>query len=68
MSRERLVQDPLTVEGHLYDQVYAAVDLMVTRAGAGTIAELAACGAPSIVVPWPDAAEKSAHHDGDEED
>ncbi|WP_418058467.1 ATP-binding protein [Pimelobacter simplex] len=25
MSRERLVQDPLTVEGHLYSQIYAAV-------------------------------------------
>jgi UDP-N-acetylglucosamine--N-acetylmuramyl-(pentapeptide) pyrophosphoryl-undecaprenol N-acetylglucosamine transferase len=38
-------------------QLYAAADLMLTRAGAGTIAELATVGMPSIVVPWPGAAE-----------
>ena len=42
---------------HRMPQLYAAVDLMVTRAGAGTIAELATVGVPAIVVPWPDAAE-----------
>lgn len=40
-------------------EVYSAADLMVTRAGAGTIAELATVGVPAIIVPWPGAAE---HH------
>ena len=37
--------------------VYAAADLMITRAGAATIAELATVGAPAVIVPWPGAAE-----------
>ena len=37
--------------------VYAAADLMVTRAGSSTIAELATTGMPAIVVPWAGAAD-----------
>jgi UDP-N-acetylglucosamine--N-acetylmuramyl-(pentapeptide) pyrophosphoryl-undecaprenol N-acetylglucosamine transferase len=37
--------------------VYAASDLVVGRAGAGTVCEVAAIGVPSILVPWPGAAE-----------
>ena len=36
--------------------VYAAADLMMTRAGAATIAELATVGMPALIVPWPGAA------------
>jgi UDP-N-acetylglucosamine--N-acetylmuramyl-(pentapeptide) pyrophosphoryl-undecaprenol N-acetylglucosamine transferase len=35
------------------EAVYAAADLVVSRAGAGTLAELAACGVPSILIPFP---------------
>ena len=38
-------------------QAYAAADIVLARAGASTVAELTAIGVPSILVPWPGAAE-----------
>lgn len=35
----------------------AAADLVVSRAGAGTLAELARCGAPAVLIPYPQAAD-----------
>jgi UDP-N-acetylglucosamine--N-acetylmuramyl-(pentapeptide) pyrophosphoryl-undecaprenol N-acetylglucosamine transferase len=39
--------------------VYAAADVMMTRAGAATIAELTTVGTPALIVPWPGAAENA---------
>lgn len=35
------------------DAAYAQADLVVARAGASTIAELARCGKPSVLIPYP---------------
>ena len=37
---------------------FAAADLVVSRAGMGTVSELAAAGKPSILVPLPTAADQ----------
>jgi UDP-N-acetylglucosamine--N-acetylmuramyl-(pentapeptide) pyrophosphoryl-undecaprenol N-acetylglucosamine transferase len=38
---------------HEMGQVYAATDLIVARAGAGTVAEITALGLPSVLMPYP---------------
>jgi UDP-N-acetylglucosamine--N-acetylmuramyl-(pentapeptide) pyrophosphoryl-undecaprenol N-acetylglucosamine transferase len=46
-----LVYQPVPFETRM-DLAYAAADVVVARAGATTVAELAALGMPSILVPW----------------
>lgn len=41
--------------------VYAATDLLVARAGASTVAEIATVGVASILVPWAQAADNHQH-------
>lgn len=64
-GREGLVDLPLTNGGFLRAQfvpfsdrmaeVLSAADLVLSRAGAGTLAELIRCEAPAILVPFPQA-------------
>ncbi len=47
----------LTAFLHRMDLAYAMADVIIARAGAGTIAELCAVGKPAILVPSPNVAE-----------
>jgi UDP-N-acetylglucosamine--N-acetylmuramyl-(pentapeptide) pyrophosphoryl-undecaprenol N-acetylglucosamine transferase len=51
-----LVVQVVPFEDHM-EHLYAAVDVLVARAGATTVAEVAALGVPTVLVPWPLAAE-----------
>jgi UDP-N-acetylglucosamine--N-acetylmuramyl-(pentapeptide) pyrophosphoryl-undecaprenol N-acetylglucosamine transferase len=49
---------PVTVHEFIEDlgRLYRATDVVVSRAGATTLAELACCGLPAVLVPFPHAA------------
>ncbi len=61
LSRVRQIYDPLKIDTELapfftdLPQRLAAAHLVVSRSGAGTVAELAALGRPAILVPLPGA-------------
>lgn len=55
-SAERIEYRRLAYCENMAD-VYAAADLIVSRAGASSVAEIATVGVPSILVPWKQAAE-----------
>jgi UDP-N-acetylglucosamine--N-acetylmuramyl-(pentapeptide) pyrophosphoryl-undecaprenol N-acetylglucosamine transferase len=44
---------------------FAAADLVVCRSGAGTVSELAAAGKPSVLVPFPFAADDHQRHNAE---
>ena len=55
------LQHPLYAERPFSDEVAGLLqhaDLVISRAGAGSLSELAVCGSPTILVPYPQAADK----------
>ncbi|MGZ4691759.1 MAG: undecaprenyldiphospho-muramoylpentapeptide beta-N-acetylglucosaminyltransferase [Acidimicrobiia bacterium] len=54
-AHDTLVYELVAYEDHM-ERLYAHASLAVCRAGAVTVAELAAAGVPSVLVPWPGAA------------
>jgi len=67
MGRVRAVYDRLKIEAELapfftdLPARFAATHLVVSRSGAGTVAELGAIGRPSILVPLPGAIDQDQH-------
>jgi UDP-N-acetylglucosamine--N-acetylmuramyl-(pentapeptide) pyrophosphoryl-undecaprenol N-acetylglucosamine transferase len=65
-ARNAVNEAPITVQVHAFIEdmatACAASDMVVSRAGASSTAELAAMGKPSILVPYPHAADNHQEH------
>jgi UDP-N-acetylglucosamine--N-acetylmuramyl-(pentapeptide) pyrophosphoryl-undecaprenol N-acetylglucosamine transferase len=55
-TEARMTYQVVAYEENMAD-IYASVDLLIGRGGAGTIADVAAAGVPAILIPWKDAAD-----------
>jgi UDP-N-acetylglucosamine--N-acetylmuramyl-(pentapeptide) pyrophosphoryl-undecaprenol N-acetylglucosamine transferase len=64
MERVKGVPFPVRVVAYLdsIEKAYAVADLTICRAGAMTIAEITACGVPTILVPYPHATHDHQTH------
>jgi UDP-N-acetylglucosamine--N-acetylmuramyl-(pentapeptide) pyrophosphoryl-undecaprenol N-acetylglucosamine transferase len=67
MGRCRDVEVKLWARRFIADMgdAYALADLVVCRAGAMTISELAACGLPAVLIPYPHAARNHQAHNAE---
>ncbi|BDE07929.1 UDP-N-acetylglucosamine--N-acetylmuramyl-(pentapeptide) pyrophosphoryl-undecaprenol N-acetylglucosamine transferase [Vulcanimicrobium alpinum] len=63
-ERELAAGNRVRLVSYLADpsDAYAAADVVVARAGASTLAELAATGTPAILIPYPHAADQHQAH------
>ncbi len=50
------------------NDVYAVADLVVCRAGLGTLSEIAACSLPALVIPMPDSHQEANAHAFEQEE
>jgi UDP-N-acetylglucosamine--N-acetylmuramyl-(pentapeptide) pyrophosphoryl-undecaprenol N-acetylglucosamine transferase len=66
-EREPAAGNRIRLVAYLSDpaDAYAAADAVVARAGASTLAELAVTGTPSVLVPYPHAADQHQQHNAE---